>query len=349
MEMIADDLVDRLSALAPLLRVRPELQSVCQFGAQWTCDHDAEMSHSARFHIVTNGTCVIQLVDLHRTIHASAGDIVVLPRGARHVVRGPMLPPGTQPFRMEAIAHNDSATGSNTMSGHQTEIICGRLHFEHAHQNFVLCALPDEIVITTSDGPDAARMRQLIAAIKDEIDSGRVGVSAIATDLASALFVMVFRVQLERERAGSGLLGLLAHRQAGRAVIAMLQDLGRPWTLDALAQRANASRASLVRMFQRLAQVPPLEFLSELRLELACRKLATSGLPLGEIAAEIGYQSESAFSRAFRRRFGMPPGEARKSAAEHLQRASAPSHRAQRFVSRPAEGVHRIRQTSFHV
>jgi len=160
---------------------------------------------------------------------------------------------------------------------------------------------------------------------------------------------MVVRVHLERERAGNGLLGLLAHRQAGRAVVAMLEDLSRPWTLDALAARANASRASLVRMFQKLAHMAPLEFLSELRLELARRKLATSTLPLGEIAAEIGYQSESAFSRAFRRRFGMPPGEARTSTntAQHSRSAPVLSHRANRFMSRPRLGAHRTGETAF--
>jgi AraC family transcriptional activator of mtrCDE len=314
--MIQDNLFDSLSGLAPLLRVRPELQALCRFGAQWKCDHEAESGACAPFHIVTNGTCVIELVGLGRSIQVSAGDIVVLPHGARHIVT------------------------SNTTSEPETALVCGRLKFEHVHQNLMLSALPDAIVITTSDGPDAARMRRLIAAIKDEIESARAGVSAIATDLASALFVMVVRVHLEREHAGNGLLGLLAHRQAGRAVVAMLEDLGRPWTLDALAACAHASRASLVRMFQKLAHTPPLEFLSELRLELARRKLAVSSLPLGEIAAEVGYQSESAFSRAFRRRFGVPPGQARTNAADHSRRTADLSDRANRFMSGSRLGVH---------
>jgi AraC family transcriptional activator of mtrCDE len=330
--MIPAKLFDTLSGLAPLLRVRPELQSLCRFGAQWKSDHEAESGASAPFHIVTQGACVIELAGDGRSIDISAGDVVVLPRGARHIVRG--------------VGSARGVREPTSLSEPQTELLCGRLNFEQAHQNLVL-ALPEAIVITTSDGPDAARMRRLIAAIKDEIESERAGVSAIATDLASALFVMVVRVHLEREHAGNGLLALLAHRQAGRAVVAMLENLGGPWTLDALAARANASRASLVRMFQKLAQMPPLEFLSELRLELARRKLATSSLPLGEIAAEIGYQSESAFSRAYRRRFGMPPGEARGSAVKRSERAPAPGHRPNRFVPRPGLAGHRSEHTSF--
>ncbi|MDB5863160.1 MAG: transcriptional regulator, AraC family [Betaproteobacteria bacterium] len=338
--MLPDHLFDTLSGLAPLLRVRPEVESLCRFGAQWKCDHEAESGQSAPFHIVTSGACVIELVELGRSIPAYAGDVVVLPRGARHIVRGRASRPGVVPG-------DDARARSGATTESETELLCGRLAFEQAHQNLVLCALPDAIVITTTDGPDAARMRRLIAAIKDEIESARAGVSAIATDLASALFVMVVRVHLERERAGDGLIGLLAHRQAGRAVVAMLEDLGRPWTLDALAVCANASRASLVRMFQKLAHRPPLEFLSELRLELARRKLAATALPLGDIAAQVGYQSESAFSRAFRRRFGFPPGEARTSAAVHPYRAAGPSPQATRFITKPAMGLHRPADTAF--
>jgi AraC family transcriptional activator of mtrCDE len=154
-------------------------------------------------------------------------------------------------------------------------------------------------------------MSELIIAIQCELEAARPGAWAITNDLASVLFLMVLRAHLEREQAGNGLLRLLGHRQAGRAAGAMLQDPAKAWTLDELSERANASRASLVRMFKKAVNLPPLEFLAQLRLDLARRKLAATRRPLAEIAAEIGYQSESAFSRAFRRRFGMRPGEAR--------------------------------------
>ena len=122
---------------------------------------------------------------------------------------------------------------------------------------------------------------------------------------------MVVRAHLEEERASGGVLALLGHAQAGRAVAAMLEEPGRAWSLDELAGLAHASRASLVRIFRKTARVSPLAFLAELRLELARRKLSTSSRPLAVIAAEVGYQSESAFSRAFRLRYGVRPGEAR--------------------------------------
>jgi AraC family transcriptional activator of mtrCDE len=89
--------VDTLSGLALLLRVRPELQQLCRFGAQWSSDHSSEAEGWAPFHFVTQGTCIIELSG--RSIPLSAGDVAVLPRGRRHSVRGPTTPAGARgPF-----------------------------------------------------------------------------------------------------------------------------------------------------------------------------------------------------------------------------------------------------------
>jgi AraC family transcriptional activator of mtrCDE len=304
---------DMLSGLAPLLRVRPELQQVCRFGAQWAADHAAEPGCWAPFHFVTHGSCIVELSDAGRSIVLSEGDVAVLRHGTRHALRGATTPPGARgPFGIHSRLIGAVSLKSNTSGEGETELVCGRLRFELAHDNLVLAALPDAVVVsTTGGGSGASRMRMLMSAIQEEVESARAGAEAIATDLASALFVMVVRLHLDREGAHDGLLGLLAHRQVGRAVAAMLHDPARCWTLDELAARANASRASLVRMFQRTGQLAPLAFLTELRLELARRKLSTTGLSVAAIAGEVGYKSESAFSRAFHRRFGLRPGEAR--------------------------------------
>jgi AraC family transcriptional activator of mtrCDE len=309
--------VDTLSGLAPLLRVRPQLQQVCRFGAQWASDHAAETGRWAPFHFVTQGACVIELSGIERSIPLSAGDVAVLPHGSRHTVRGPITPAGARgPFGIHSRPLGAVDLKFNTDGEPETKLICGRLRFELAHDNLVHAALPAAIVISAAaSGPVASRLRMLMVAIQEELESAQAGACAVATNLASALFVMVVRIHLDGEGCNSGLLGLLAHRQAGRAVAAMLDDPAKSWTLDELAARANASRASLVRMFQRTAQRTPLAVLTELRLELARRKLSATVLPLAAIADDIGYRSESAFSRAFHRRFGMRPGEARAGAA----------------------------------
>jgi len=221
--------VDSLNALAPLLRVRPEIQLLCRFGAQWAADHPAEFDRWAPFHCVTQGACVVELIDLARNIPLAAGDAVVLPHGARHIVRGPATPAGAGgPFGIRSQRVGAVEVKSNTDGEPETKLICGRLRFDLAQADLVLAALPDAIVVSAADdAPDAERMHLLMSAIHEELEHAHDGAEAIATDLASALFVMVVRTHLHRAGNGSGLSGLLAHRQLGRVVAAMLDDPAR--------------------------------------------------------------------------------------------------------------------------
>jgi AraC family transcriptional activator of mtrCDE len=308
--------VDMLSGLAPLLRVRPQLQQLCRFGAQWASDHPPESDRWAPFHFLVKGSCVIELSGHGRTIPLSAGDIAVLPHGSAHVVRGATTPAGARgPFGIRSRPLGGIELETNIEGDPETELICGRLCFEMARDNLVLAALPEIIVTSAGDNEiSGARLRMLMSTIHEELQGVHAGAEAIATDLASALFVMVVRIHLGRDDRSGSLSGTLAHPQIGRTVAAMLDDPARNWTLDELAACAHASRASLVRMFRRSTQKSPLAFLADLRLELAQRKLSATTLPVATIAVEVGYKSESAFSRAFQRRFGMRPGEVRSAA-----------------------------------
>jgi AraC family transcriptional activator of mtrCDE len=278
---------DSLSALAHLLHVR-EVRYEQHRGPQWTTDRDADRGGEP-FQVVTCAACAIDLIDMHGRVRLEPGDIAVLAHGSRQIVRGQAtLPEG--PCDVE------------------TELVGGRFALESPRDNPVLAALPDLIVVRAAEHADAPRLRRLISAIGDELDADRAGAHAIASDLASVLFMMIVRIHLDRENVVDGLLSILNQRQAARAVEAMLSSPSHAWTLDELASQASTSRASLVRMFRRAVRMAPLEFLAELRLGLARCRLSATNLSLAQIAAEIGYQSESSFSRAFRRRFGISPG-----------------------------------------
>jgi AraC family transcriptional activator of mtrCDE len=109
---------------------------------------------------------------------------------------------------------------------------------------------------------------------------------------------------------------LLSKPQTARAAVAMLEKPSRAWRRDEIAAAASTSRATLVRDFRSLAAMTPLDFLTELRLNLARHKLASSDRPMAEIAEVAGYQSASAFSRAFQRRFDISPGSVRRTRIE---------------------------------
>ncbi len=296
-----------------LLRVRPELQQICLFGAQWASPHDPEPHGWAPFHIVTKGFCLLD-VGAHVGIELRAGDVAVLPHGGKHTTRAhPKVTGASAALMVRTRANDDLLVKSNVDGEADTELICGRLIFEQAHNNLVLAALPAVVILRSDESRDAVRARGLVDTIKSELDEDRAAAAAIAAILANCLMVVVLRAYLEQERQAQGVLALLQGRQTGRVLAAIAADIGRSWTLDELASAANTSRATLVRQFRKAAGAAPLAFLSELRLNVARHRMLATHDSIAMISEHVGYQSEAAFSRAYHRRFGVPPAADRKS------------------------------------
>jgi AraC family transcriptional regulator, activator of mtrCDE len=310
--------------LAPLLRVRPEIKDICRFGAQWASQHDAQARGWAAFHIVTRGGCLLDAAD-QVGIPLKAGDAAILPHGGPHTVRArPMVPGPATLIRIERRLHDEILVKTNVDGEPDTKIICGRLFFEHAHGNIVLAAPPSVVVLAADRGREAARLRAIIETIQAELEEDRLGASVVAASLASSLMAFVLRAHFEDAHGSKGILALLARPQTVKALAAMLADLARDWTLDELAKQAHASRATLVRLFQAAVSMAPLAFLAELRFTVARHRILASDSPLNLIAAEVGYQSEAAFSRAYHRRFGSAPGAERKERANIGGKKSRP-------------------------
>ncbi|WP_207458128.1 AraC family transcriptional regulator [Azospirillum sp. SYSU D00513] len=312
---------DALTRLAQLMRVHPRLDLLCRFAEDWAVPHEPEPEGEAPFHIVTRGRCMVDLPGLERSLLLEAGDILVLPHGHRHVLRGE----GTDARRAGSFTFGQSHNGAVTVRGNagglsdrepDCELICGRLRFEQWRDNALLGALPDTLHLGTAQDPALARLERLVETMRAELEEARPGAGAIAADLASALFTMLVRAHVEQEREVGGVLALLGNRTTARALLLMLEDPARGWTLDGLASASNASRAGLVRAFRKQGNIAPLALLTQLRLQLAARQLTATELPVSEVAARVGYEAEEAFSRAFKRHFGASPSAFRLERAE---------------------------------
>jgi AraC family transcriptional activator of mtrCDE len=301
---------DALSGLAPLLRVRPVLEDVCRLSGAWATPHGIEPNGHAYFHIVTRGYTVVDRLGAG-VLRLEAGDILLLPHGDAHTMRADAP---LDASRCLITVRQHGAVRLKTVDGVEpdVELICGRLQFAAAPRSLILAALPETVILRIGQQPLADRFSPLVLGIREELDSARLGAGAIATDLASALFVMMLRAHLEASAPAEGLLRLLAQRITAQAVLMMVRDPVRAWTLDELASAAAASRASLVRAFRKAAGLAPLEFLTDLRLGLARHRLRTEDTSLERIAAEVGYQSQAALSRAFLRKYGVRPGSLRR-------------------------------------
>jgi AraC family transcriptional activator of mtrCDE len=310
--MTTSTAIDALSNLAPLLRVRPELQEICRLGGDWELRRDGALPGWAYFHIIVRGECLIDRPG-HATMRLEAGDILLLPHGGAHVTRGRIgAGQGSPPIATEY--RNGIRTRASQGIAITAELICGRLHFEQASERFLVEALPEVVVLRTDNPLWRDRFCALVQWICDELEAESPGAIAIATDLATAMFVLMLRQYLAKNPPVNGLLALLGQRATAKAVVEMLRDLSHEWTLAELATRANTSRATLVRSFCRIANVAPLAFLTELRLAFARRRLATTGDAIAQIAADVGYRGEAALSRAFHRHFGVRPGKFRTDA-----------------------------------
>lgn len=299
---------DALSALAPLLKVRPVLDDLCRFGGAWEAAHARAAGGSAWFHIVTRGTCRIEYDD-SGVIMLGAGDVLLLPHGASHVVRSRRKGAAgmiTAEFR--------NAIRAKSISGVEpdTELICGRLWFEAGEDNVLTAALPGAMVMHTFGRNSVERFRRLLNDIREELDGSEPGSEVIATNLASALLVMMLRLHLQQIPERASMLSLLQDRLTSRAVIAMLKEPAKDWTLDDIAAAALTSRGTLVRAFRKASGQAPAAYLCALRLDLAKRRLLDTGDSIAEVAAAVGYQSEGALSKAFLKRFGIRPGAIRQ-------------------------------------
>jgi AraC family transcriptional activator of mtrCDE len=175
----------------------------------------------------------------------------------------------------------------------------------------IVASLPAAILLNVNSERALGHMRRLVQMIDEELTSARAGALAVASSLSSALLMLMLRLHFEQADSSSGLLKLLCSPVCTKAVTAIVNNPAHEWTLDALAHRSHVSRATLVRAFQKAAGMAPLAFLAEVRLNLARQSLASTKESLLRVSTAVGYASESAFVRAFKRRFGVSPGKTR--------------------------------------
>ena len=285
------------------------------------------------FHVFVSGSCLVS-TDRLRPTRIEAGDVIVFPRGEAHVLASD---PGLSPVRMREIYTAPSTERVSVVKhgggGESAHLVCGFLYSDHKFSPLfeslpaVLCVRNGALTLETLDetAPRAqpiarpqeadwwqASVRYLIS----EAAAPGPGNRAALARLAESLFVEVLRWQF-RHAAGDhgGWLAGLHDPQVGR-VLSLIHALpDRPWTVDGLANEAAMSRAALAKRFVELVGQSPIHYLAGWRMHLAQNLLRESTLGVGEIAGRVGYESEAAFNRAFRRLVGAPPATWRQAKA----------------------------------
>lgn len=299
--------MNAIDTLITLADVRGSLDLRCQFQGDWALDHDHQSVGVAPYHVVLAGECRIELPG-GRRLKLLPGDIVVLPGGTEHLLASP----GT---RVAASLPRMQTGGLLPIKrfgdGADLDLLCGR--FLYQPDAMLFRALPDHLVISSQNLSDGDPLCALVALLRGEAQANRAGGKFMVNALTSALFTLVLRAYLEQSPQSEGSLALLSDRRLGRAWQAMLQDPAHDWTVEALAELASMSRATFMRSFSKLAGSSPWTLLTQVRMQLAYGLLTRSQSGLSDIAAQVGYQSQAAFSKVFKDTYGMAPGQMRRS------------------------------------
>jgi AraC-like DNA-binding protein len=270
--------------------------------------------HLIPYHILTAGRCFVGVLGEDQ-IEMVAGDVIAFPHGDGHVLssaRGFRLGGDAIPGYPEHYPH---AMTIGTGRSPSASFVCGFLGCDLRPFNPLLAALPRRLHMPAmSDGWLDGFTRRLT----EEVRLGRAGADGVLTRLAELMFLDLLRRHLEKLPAGqTGWLAGLRDEIVGRLLAVLHARPGHPWTLDELAREAGSSRSNVAKRFTDLVGQPPMQYLAQWRMQVAANRLTGTTAKLAAIAAEVGYESEAAFSRAFKRATGLSPGAWREARRLH--------------------------------
>ena len=267
--------------------------------------------HLISYHILTEGRCYGG-VRGEDQVEMGAGDVLVFPHGDAHLMssaRG--LRPGPSVYTAGPARYPETVRlGNDGPFG--ALFVCGFLGCDRQPFNPLLAALPRRLHIRGSGSWVTTFSRQLT----EESRLGRPGSDTVLTRMAELMFIEVLRRYLEDLPAGqTGWLAGLRNEVVGRVLALLHARPAHPWTLDELAREAASSRSSVAKRFSDVVGQPPMQYLTQWRMQVAANLLVQTGAKVAAIGAEVGYDSEAAFSRAFKKATGLAPGAWRDARA----------------------------------
>ena len=265
--------------------------------------------HLMSYHVLTVGNCWAS-VEGEPLMKLSAGDIILLPHGDTHVLSstpGLRRTPDMSMYRVPSDGQLPVSISMGEAEGEPTQFVCGFLGCDARPYNPLLAALPR--VIKVSDSGSGA-LGMLVKFALTESKEPRIGGEGVLSRLSELMFVDVVRRYLETLPADrSDWLSGLRDPFVGRALTALHRKPARDWTIESLARDVGLSRSALAERFTQFVGRPPMQYLANWRMQLAANQLLSGTDSIASIASQVGYESEAAFSRAFKKMVGAPPGQ----------------------------------------
>jgi AraC-like DNA-binding protein len=315
--------MDALSDVLRIVQLSGAVYLSAEFTAPWCVvgNADSELCSAylprcdrlVSYHLVLEGSCLACLAhDKQAVVRLAPNDVLLVPQGDQHLLGSDLaLPPVSaapllaqrsqvQPGEVIRIVHGGG--------GAATRIVCGFLSCDGDLAYPLLASLPRLFRVGVGNDVESAWLASALAFGAAEAASPRDGSATVLAKLSELLFVQAVRRCIESlPQHQKGWLAALRDRYVGRAMTRMHADPAYPWTVDELARQVGLSRSALAQRFSELLGQPPMQYLAQWRLYAAARELRNGRKSVSEIAGAAGYESEPAFSRAFKRQFGLPP------------------------------------------
>lgn len=268
------------------------------------------------FHAVDQGDCWVRLGPEGQLFHVSDGDLIIFPRGTTHDMVD--APPSLAVPLQQALGslEEDSFVcpgGNPTGSGSKTRFICGIFHFKDDGFHAIRSMLPPVLHIKGGQDESTQWLRMTLTRLSEESAAATPGAFTMVSRLTDILFIEGVRVWLKSDAAENvGWLRALNDPMIADALKLIHEEPGRSWTIASLAAEVGLSRSAFAAHFTALVGQSPVQYVTDWRMQLARNWLRGTDMTLGDVGERLGYASEDAFKRAFRREVGVAPGSYRK-------------------------------------
>lgn len=307
--------MDALTEILNTLR----LSSSLYFRTELTVPWGVEVPHKervARFHIVVRGQCWLHIEGEDEGMFLSNGDLVIIPHGVSHRLSDS---PSTQVRPLEDVLNEVAYTGEGPLvyggGGAGCCLVCGEFSFDELGQHPLLINLPAKLYVSGDSSYNVHWLDSTVGAIAHEAARLEPGAHAIIDRLSEIILIQVIRVTIDASEKPIPFLSAFADARINQVLSAIHNNPAGDWSVESLGQLANMSRSSFSNRFAELTQMTPLQYVIFVRMQQASRLLIESEQSLMQIAEQVGYQSEAAFSQAFKKLFDQRPGEFRRSQA----------------------------------
>jgi AraC-like DNA-binding protein len=313
--------VDALSYMLATVRLRTAVYATFRQRPPWGVR--IPESRGAAFHAIVSGQCWFRLKEHGAPSLLGAGDVVVLPRGDAHTFSDdPRSPVRTIDLEAGSARLRALRPPLGVDDPRATTVVCGHMWFDDERANPLVEMLPPVLFFrATEQGDPVAWLAPMLRYVAREIDEDpSAGTDAVLARLSDVIVIQAIRAHVAGlPLDGRGWLHALADRQLGAALALIHAHPDKPWTLAKLASEVGASRSSLAVRFTRVVGEAPLRYLTRWRVQCAQRLLRGTRANVAEIGERVGYRTEAAFSRAFKRWTGVAPSVFRRDALATIE------------------------------